>query len=89
MCFRIPTKAEHDWILEHCRKAWDEPVGYRRNLYDWMQEEEKTDGQISVSIFDPSSRKEKDEDEMEADISIKIEIVKNLDENEEPSQSEI
>ncbi|KAK9747347.1 hypothetical protein QE152_g5370 [Popillia japonica] len=30
---RIPTAAEEKWIMHNCRKAWDEPVGYRPDLY--------------------------------------------------------
>jgi len=32
---RIPTAAEEKWIMENCRKAWDEPVGYRPDLYEY------------------------------------------------------
>ncbi|KAK5650947.1 hypothetical protein RI129_001976 [Pyrocoelia pectoralis] len=31
---RIPTKSEETWIMENCRKAWDEPTGYKPNLYE-------------------------------------------------------
>lgn len=30
---RIPTAAEELWIITNCRKAWDEPTGYRPELY--------------------------------------------------------
>ncbi|XP_064214175.1 MORN repeat-containing protein 5 [Tribolium castaneum] len=31
------NEARHDWITRHCRKAWDEPAGYRPDLYeDWI-----------------------------------------------------
>jgi hypothetical protein len=27
----------HKWIVDNCRKGWDEPVGYRPDLYeDWI-----------------------------------------------------
>ncbi|XP_018336656.1 MORN repeat-containing protein 5-like [Agrilus planipennis] len=31
---RIPTAAEEKWIIKHCRKGWDEPVGYKPELYE-------------------------------------------------------
>ncbi|KAF5286164.1 hypothetical protein FQR65_LT12922 [Abscondita terminalis] len=43
---RIPTRAEELWIKQNCRKAWDEPVGYRPDLYEhWVT------GRRSGSIF--------------------------------------
>ncbi|XP_023313082.1 MORN repeat-containing protein 5-like [Anoplophora glabripennis] len=30
----IPTEDKIKWIKENCRKAWDEPTGYRPDLYE-------------------------------------------------------
>ncbi|KAG5889251.1 hypothetical protein JTB14_006387 [Gonioctena quinquepunctata] len=33
----IPTAKKVEWIEKHCRKAWDEPTGYRPDLYErWI-----------------------------------------------------
>ncbi|XP_014248748.1 uncharacterized protein LOC106666223 [Cimex lectularius] len=35
---RIPSKKEGAWIKEHCRKAWDENVPFKREMYEnWFQ----------------------------------------------------
>nr|CAD7588739.1 unnamed protein product [Timema genevievae] len=37
---RVPTTAEEDWILANCRKACDQPQGYRPDLYEnWWNEQ--------------------------------------------------
>nr|CAD7201436.1 unnamed protein product [Timema douglasi] len=37
---RVPTAAEEDWIMANCRKAWDQPQGYRPDLYEnWWSEQ--------------------------------------------------
>ncbi|XP_069688230.1 MORN repeat-containing protein 5 [Periplaneta americana] len=30
----VPTKKREEWIKKHCRKAWDENVGFRPDLYE-------------------------------------------------------
>lgn len=36
-CVEIPSWLKKEWIQAHCRKAWDEPVGYCPELYHtWM-----------------------------------------------------
>ncbi|KAK4883702.1 hypothetical protein RN001_007021 [Aquatica leii] len=58
---RIPTSAEETWIQQHCRKAWDEPTGYRPDLYEHWVTGRKSDSvlldsEISVSdAFSDSS----------------------------------
>ncbi|KAJ3621561.1 hypothetical protein MTP99_003678 [Tenebrio molitor] len=33
----IVSDQRHKWIVDNCRKGWDEPVGYRPDLYeDWI-----------------------------------------------------
>nr|CAD7397399.1 unnamed protein product [Timema poppensis] len=37
---RVPTAAEEEWIMANCRKAWDQPQGYRPDLYEnWWSEQ--------------------------------------------------
>lgn len=37
MCVEIPSKPKKEWIKANCRKAEDDPVGYRPDLYrTWM-----------------------------------------------------
>lgn len=30
----IPSSFQEEWIIKHCRKAWDEPIGYIPALYE-------------------------------------------------------
>lgn len=37
VCQEIPQTLKKEWIIKHCRKAEDEPVGYRADFYKtWM-----------------------------------------------------
>lgn len=30
----IPSSVQEEWITKHCRKAWDESVGYNTAIYE-------------------------------------------------------
>ncbi|KAL3279261.1 hypothetical protein HHI36_016773 [Cryptolaemus montrouzieri] len=38
----VPVYQDEKFIIDHCRKAWDEPSGYRPDLYEkWMSGRQK------------------------------------------------
>lgn len=54
LLFRIPTAQQHDWIIENCRKAWEESAGYRPEYYEnWNECPSLTDTTTSsLSFYD-------------------------------------
>ncbi|XP_022903469.1 MORN repeat-containing protein 5-like [Onthophagus taurus] len=54
---KIPSLNEEKWIKRYCRKAWDEPVGYRPDLYEKWTNGSKADYKSipSASSSDESS----------------------------------
>ncbi|KAJ9587808.1 hypothetical protein L9F63_018765 [Diploptera punctata] len=58
---RIPTKSEEQWIMKHCRKSWDNNVGYRRDIYeDWFCDPEESSSDEDIKTVKKYSRAESD-----------------------------
>ncbi|XP_017782640.1 PREDICTED: MORN repeat-containing protein 5 [Nicrophorus vespilloides] len=53
---RIPNEEEENWIIKNCRKAWDEPTGFRPDLYNHWTTGRKASVE-SILAKDESRRK--------------------------------
>ncbi|XP_063906218.1 MORN repeat-containing protein 5-like isoform X2 [Zophobas morio] len=63
------VESRHEWIVKHCRKAWDEPAGYRPDLYeDWItgRKKELEDLELKYGSRKSSTTDEGDSDNLTA-----------------------
>ncbi|KAI4460330.1 morn repeat-containing protein 5 [Holotrichia oblita] len=77
---RIPTAAEEKWIMHNCRKAWDEPVGYRPDLYKHW-----TTGRMT-EVYDEEATPVVEE--TEADVQSKEDLIRERSSNMDYEYSE-
>lgn len=50
----IPSPAQEEWIEKNCRKAWDDPTGYRPDLYEqWSTGGQDEPEGLQMTYFKP------------------------------------
>lgn len=50
----IPSQAQEEWIEKNCRKAWDDPTGYRPDLYEqWSSGGQDEPEDLQMTYFKP------------------------------------